>query len=180
MKQPNVNCCDKNVTPWRDGKRILKNIDDHPISGTTGVIKFNKFGQRENFHFQVDKFQCEMRECRFEKIATWDGDQVILTRNMSEIKDEIHESLSTKMFTVVTLEGMPYLRRTNATNPADPNDQYEGFSKDLLDEIAKRLNLTYKFVLAKDKLHGSKNNETQKWNGMIREVSDQVSSSNWF
>lgn len=175
LRQPNLSCKYKNINSWEDGKLILENIDKYPINGTTGLISFNEFGEREQFHFQVDKLQCEKKKhCRFERIAVWTDDQIILTRNMTEISMQISQTISEKTFVVVTRLGMPFLRKKKPTNPSDLNDHFEGFSKDLMDEISKRLNFKYVFELVKDKSYGNIDKKTEKWNGMVKDILDRV------
>lgn len=177
LRAPNLNCYARSASVWEEGATILKYIDERPVNGTTGLIQFNEYGQRDQFHFQVDKWQCEKkRNCKFERIAVWNNDEVILTRNMSEITMQISQSISEKVFVVITRLGMPFLREKVPTNPLDLNDQYEGFSKDIMDEISTRLNFKYVLELVKDKSYGNIDKRTEKWNGMVKEILDRVRS----
>lgn len=73
---------------------------------------------------------------------------------------------------------MPYLEyKPNPDGlPLTGNDQFEGFSKDLMDEIAKIKNFKYKLVLVPDNHPGNHDPLTGKWNGMIGEILEGVSS----
>ena len=55
------------------------------------------------------------------------------------------------------------------------NDRFEGYSLDLIDSIAKGLNFTYEFRLTPDKQHGSLDAKTKKWNGLVKDLLDNVS-----
>lgn len=55
------------------------------------------------------------------------------------------------------------------------NEQFEGYSMDLIAAIAKQLNFTFKFVLAEDGQYGSYNEKTKSWNGLIKDILDRVS-----
>uniref|UniRef100_A0A0K8TK31 Glutamate receptor, ionotropic kainate 2 n=1 Tax=Lygus hesperus TaxID=30085 RepID=A0A0K8TK31_LYGHE len=68
-------------------------------------------------------------------------------------------------------KGEPYLRIRDEN--AEGNDRYEGYSMELIDEIAKDLNFKYKFYLAPDGAYGSYNKKTKQWNGLIRELRER-------
>lgn len=55
------------------------------------------------------------------------------------------------------------------------NARYEGISMDIIDAIAKDLGFKYRFELVPDKEYGSLNKVTKQWNGLIRELREQVS-----
>lgn len=55
------------------------------------------------------------------------------------------------------------------------NDQYEGYSVDLIDGIAKILGFKYRFEPAKDNKYGSFNKVTKKWDGLVKDLLDRVS-----
>lgn len=57
------------------------------------------------------------------------------------------------------------------------NDRFEGYSINLIDEIAKELNFKYEFTLAPDGKYGSYNKVTKKWDGLIKQLLDRVSLS---
>jgi len=63
---------------------------------------------------------------------------------------------------------------TRSLVPLTGNDQYEGHNIDLLKALSEMLGFKYKVRLAADKGYGSLKNG--KWNGMIKEVMDGVSS----
>lgn len=146
------------------------------MNGTTGIIQFNENGLRDRFHFQIDKLECEKRgKCAFQKIAVWDDGRLNLTRDMHEITMRISEKIQDKNFIVVTKVGMPFLQEVQPSEGLVGNDRYEGFSKDLMDAIASRLKFKYTLVLVSG--YGNIDKVTEKWNGMIREILDRVSSS---
>lgn len=62
----------------------------------------------------------------------------------------------------------------NKELPESEKECYEGFSKDLIDLIAKDLRFSYKIVLAPDGKRGSMNPVTGKWDGIIKELQDRV------
>lgn len=54
------------------------------------------------------------------------------------------------------------------------NDRFEGFGIDLIDELSRLLGFKYIFKLQEDGKYGSQDNVTKEWNGMIRELIEDV------
>ena len=54
------------------------------------------------------------------------------------------------------------------------NARYEGYSMDIIDTIAKELGFKYRFEVVPDNEYGSLNKVTKQWNGLIRELREQV------
>lgn len=54
------------------------------------------------------------------------------------------------------------------------NDRFEGFGIDLIHELSLMLGFNYTFKLQEDGVYGSKNNATNEWSGMIKELLDEV------
>lgn len=54
------------------------------------------------------------------------------------------------------------------------NDRFEGYSINLIDEIAKELNFKYEFTLTPDGKYGSYNRVTKKWDGLVKQLLDRV------
>jgi hypothetical protein len=56
------------------------------------------------------------------------------------------------------------------------NDKFEGFCKDIIDEIAKMLNFQYNLSVVPDRKFGSLKPPPRYWTGMIRHLLDDVSN----
>lgn len=54
------------------------------------------------------------------------------------------------------------------------NERFEGFVVDVIDEVSKLLGFNYVLRLVADSNYGSYNPVTKEWNGIIRELLDQV------
>lgn len=54
------------------------------------------------------------------------------------------------------------------------NERFEGFGIDIIHELSMLLGFKYIFKLQEDGAYGTYNNATGEWNGMIRELRDQV------
>lgn len=57
------------------------------------------------------------------------------------------------------------------------NDQFEGYSMDLIDGIAQVLNFSYVFELVPDNAYGSYDPKTKEWNGLIKQLLERVSEN---
>lgn len=68
--------------------------------------------------------------------------------------------------------------RKDSSDKLIGNAQYEGYNVDLIYEISRILHFNYQIVLVPDGRYGSFNKETREWDGMIRELLDQVSKFN--
>lgn len=62
----------------------------------------------------------------------------------------------------------------NSSSELFGNDKFEGIVKDILEELSKSLQFTYKLSISKDNSYGSINKTTNQWTGMVRELIDQV------
>ena len=54
------------------------------------------------------------------------------------------------------------------------NDRFEGYGVDLINELSMLLGFKYEFKLQEDGKYGNMDNVTKEWNGMIRELQDEV------
>jgi len=70
---------------------------------------------------------------------------------------------------VTTALSPPFMMLKTNSSPPNTNDQFEGYLKDVLDEIAPRVGFTYTLQLAKNNGYGYKNSNGE-WKGMIGEV----------
>lgn len=58
--------------------------------------------------------------------------------------------------------------------PLYGNDRFEGFSIDLIHELALMEGFNYTFIIREDKANGKMNPETKKWSGMIGDIIEGV------
>ena len=62
----------------------------------------------------------------------------------------------------------------NPDYPRNSPDEFMGYCIDMLKELQDEIGFKTKISLVKDGVYGSLDPETKKWNGMIRELIDQV------
>lgn len=59
------------------------------------------------------------------------------------------------------------------------NERYEGYSVDLIDNIAKLIGFSYKIEIVADNKQGSYDKTTKKWNGLVKYLLDRVGDTNF-
>lgn len=174
---------------WPLGAQIVRYMGLKTEHGLTGRIVFDDgnvgddddgdrvvgAGDRVDFSVEVVELTGDNR---FRPIASWTPDGgVALQRNATEESERIVSSLRDKIVVVAARIGEPYLRLReqppDAVTPLTGNDRYEGFSMDLIDEIANELQFRYRFELVADNAYGSYNRHTKRWDGLVKELLDR-------
>ena len=64
----------------------------------------------------------------------------------------------------------------NPDYPRKSPDEFMGYCIDMLNELQDTIGFRTKISLVKDGVYGNLDPETKKWNGMIRELIDQVNA----
>ena len=80
--------------------------------------------------------------------------------------------MANKTFVVTVLLNEPYAMLKEEKQQLYGNDRYEGFSIDMMDEIARILMFNVSYKIVRDLKYGSRDKTTGKWNGAIGEVLD--------
>lgn len=78
------------------------------------------------------------------------------------------------MTKVDRFQSAPYGMLKDSALQLTGNERFEGFGIDLIHELSLMLGFNYVFRLQEDGSYGSINNVTKEWNGMIRELLDEV------
>lgn len=55
------------------------------------------------------------------------------------------------------------------------NDRFEGFGIDVIQELSQILGFNYTIVIQEDGAYGNYNRTTNEWNGMLKEIIEDVS-----
>ena len=72
----------------------------------------------------------------------------------------------------------PYFMLKESSEKLVGNERFEGFVVDVIDEVSKLLGFKYILRMAGDSNYGALNPVTGEWNGIIRELLDQVFDQN--
>ncbi|XP_075228075.1 glutamate receptor ionotropic, kainate 2-like isoform X2 [Lycorma delicatula] len=153
-----------------NGFRLIHFMRVMQREGMTGQMGFDEeTGHRTFFSIEI----VQLVEKGFKKLGSWDPKYGInYSRSTSEMEGEQLQNIKNKTFIVASKIGSPYLEKKAGEGLKD-NDRFEGYSLDLIDEIAKELGFTYIFRLVPDGKHGSLNKKTGQWDGLIRELQER-------
>ncbi|XP_073531864.1 glutamate receptor ionotropic, kainate 2 isoform X1 [Phyllobates terribilis] len=156
--------------PWRFGTRFINLIKEAHWEGLTGRITFNKTnGLRTDFDLDV----ISLKEEGLEKIGTWDpASGLNMTENQKEKPANITDSLSNRSLIVTTILEEPYVMFKKSDKPLYGKERFEGYCIDLLQKLSEILGFKYEIRLVEDGKYGVKDDATQQWNGMVRELMD--------
>lgn len=175
-----LNCSSDKRQSWSNGLKIAAFLKHREEEGITGPIRLNHEGKRTGFSLDIiemfqKKADKQVVESGFRTIAKWDEvNRVSYTRSEDELEQERISSLQDKKFIVVSRRGPPFLMLRNSTNETFVgNDRFEGYSKDLMDEIAEVIGFKYVLELVPDNAYGSYDKKTRKWNGLIKHLLDR-------
>lgn len=79
------------------------------------------------------------------------------------------------LFLFAFRQSEPYGMLKETAEKQEGNAQFEGFGIELIDELSKKLGFSYTFYLQPDNKYGGLDAKTGEWNGMLREIIDNVS-----
>ncbi|XP_023312527.1 glutamate receptor ionotropic, kainate 3, partial [Anoplophora glabripennis] len=143
----------------------MKEIE--PPSTLSGPIKFDDNGNRINFNMQV----VDILQDRI--IADWfASNQSLLLRRSPTVR----QFLGNQGIVIVSSRlGEPYLmyRKPKEGEILYGNDRYEGYSLDLITEIAKLIGYKFEFRLTADGQYGQWNERNKKWSGLIGDILEE-------
>ncbi|XP_068188830.1 glutamate receptor ionotropic, kainate 2 isoform X3 [Antennarius striatus] len=156
--------------PWRFGNRFMALIKEAHWDGLTGRITFNRTnGLRTDFDLDV----ISLKEEGLAKIGTWDPPSGLnMTDNQRGKTTNVSESLTNRSLIISTILEEPYVMFKKSDKPLYGNDRFEGYCIDLLRELANILGFTYEVRLVEDGKYGAQDENTDQWNGMVKELMD--------
>ena len=169
-----VNCMQGQV--WRDGFKIVDYIKKVEFNGLTGEITFDEKGFRSNFKLEL----LEKRRDNMIKVGVWEPAMGInFTLTQTELDEQKVEKLQNKTLRITTSTNAPFVMKRQLDVPKEAQERlsfeekYEGYVLDFVYALSEKLKFKYQFHIVGDGKYGSQlpNGE---WNGMIRELQDQV------
>ncbi|XP_046988610.1 glutamate receptor ionotropic, kainate 2-like [Schistocerca americana] len=153
---------------WDHGISVRDFIRDMRHEGLSGNIMFDAEGRRVGFSLEV----LELSAAGFRPVAKWTPEEgFVSSKTETETLEEKQSILQGRHLIVSSRIGAPYLmEKEHTTPPRVGNDRYEGYSMDLITQIAEILNFTFEFKLAPDGQYGNRNEKTGTWNGLVGEL----------
>lgn len=173
----------------QDVVRILK---QDMFEGITGSLTFDNNGNRYNYTIlitEVSMFKNRLRELSLEdngnnnrtdmleadtlKIGQWvsyqDGSQLQMYKDVERSNKTTSFPLRGRLAKVVMILEKPFTMYKRDHTKKQGNDRFEGYSVDLISEVAKMLDFKYEIYLVHDEKFGTKK-PNGEWNGMIGEL----------
>eukprot|EP00105_Crassostrea_gigas_P020120 XP_011438820.1 PREDICTED: glutamate receptor 2 [Crassostrea gigas] len=159
--------------PWQHGQNILKELKSVEFNGLTGPVSFDENGYRKNYEIHVSRVGLNQPPLR---IGKWSKGHFTV---VGEDENNFYQSNFTRrdgVIRITTILVAPFLQYKKGGNASDKNynNRFEGFMVDLMEKIAERLNLKYRFQLVHDNQYGRQDMKTGKWNGIMGELIDGV------
>ncbi|KAK3594051.1 hypothetical protein CHS0354_040812 [Potamilus streckersoni] len=140
--------------------------------GMTGSIQFNATGARTNYTLQLYKHG---GEDIYTKTAAWrpDGktvhERLKMVKENKTVKPEVKGIFSEVEKVVVVLEEPFVMLRQNVYgDKLKGNEMYEGFTIDLLNMLAKRLQFKYEIMISPENAYGVNMNGV--WTGIVGQI----------
>ncbi|KAL9925587.1 glutamate receptor ionotropic, kainate 2 isoform X1 [Glossina fuscipes] len=169
LQLPKVEC--RRNRSWPMGRRIIEFMKARSDEVATGRVDFNQYGQRSFFTLRF----LGLTQIGFQELATWDPVNGLLAKESDDLSDKLlGQKMQNKTFIITSRIGAPFLmsREAEEGEILQGNARYEGYSMDLIDAIAKKLEFKYEFQLAPDGRYGSYNKDTKQWDGLVRQILD--------
>ncbi|KPJ19819.1 Glutamate receptor, ionotropic kainate 2 [Papilio machaon] len=164
LKRPEGLSCE-NGTSWNHGSSLLNFMKTNKVEGFTRTLTFNGHGDRHNVIFDV----LELTPAGNITIGTWNNNNLTISRPILAGSDIVEETImKNRTFKVLIATSAPYGYVKESSDQLEGNDRYEGFTIDLIEKLSEILGFSYEFEVELE--YGTKDPQTQKWNGMIYQL----------
>ncbi|KAG5445604.1 Serine/threonine-protein kinase grik2 [Clonorchis sinensis] len=161
---------------WNPGLSLMNDIRairPENFRGLTGTFQFDGHGWRSNINLHILEHGAE----GFRQFGYWNMEEgLTVTRNFSQILQEMQTELKGKVLRITTKEEKPYMMYKGNVSSGEPKStdpkDWRGFCIDLLNEIGKELNFTYTINLVPDSTYGNAKiiDGEEVWDGMVQEL----------
>ncbi|XP_022085680.1 glutamate receptor ionotropic, kainate 2-like isoform X2 [Acanthaster planci] len=158
-------CYDNKPKSWKGGIRLRKMLHRTETTGLMGRMRFNHSSLNDEIAVDVITLESGRNQTKAWKIGGWDPEN-----RLNLVKTPFSRGFAAFIsnnttFRIVTVVEAPFVNRDETVN----GYKYSGFCIDMLELIAKELNLKYELYLVPDGNYGGKNDDGT-WNGLIGEV----------
>ncbi|CAN8006284.1 unnamed protein product, partial [Ixodes hexagonus] len=162
-------CGDRPSVPQELGEIITRNLRERSFQGLTGAIRFTSDGCRIDYNVHVVQLNVNN-----EAIAEWSdtkGFEPVVRPAKAEVNDT--GVLDKDKTYVIQSVLKPYLMVKESPDAPDRtgNDRYDGYCKDLIDALARELDIKYELKAAEETVYGRRDHKVQGgWTGLIGQV----------
>lgn len=165
-------CGDRPSVPQELGEIITRNLRERSFQGLTGSIRFTSDGCRIDYNVHVVQLNVNNEAV---KIAEWSdtkGFEPVIKPARVEVNDTGVLDKD-KTYVIQSVLEKPYLMVKESPDAQDRtgNDRYDGYCKDLIDALARELDIKYELRAAEETVYGRRDHKVRGgWTGLIGEV----------
>ncbi|KAK8780357.1 hypothetical protein V5799_018301 [Amblyomma americanum] len=165
-------CGERPSVPQELGEIITRNLRERSFQGLTGPIRFTSDGCR--IDYKVHIVQLNTTNEAF-KVAEWSDTKGFepVVKPPKPLVNETEELNKDRVYLVQSVLDKPYLMVKDSGDGPERtgNDRYEGYCKDLMEAIAKELQIKYELKAAEETAYGRRDHKVQGgWTGLIGQV----------
>ncbi|XP_018576212.1 glutamate receptor ionotropic, kainate 2-like [Anoplophora glabripennis] len=167
IRSNSINCFGS--TTSRNGYTFASYMKERkPLLTLSGPIEFDNYGNRIDFNIHVvDVIENQI-------LADWyaSNSSLVLRRNSNEREFAAVTNLQKIVVNVTSRLGDPYLMKKTPEEGKTlyGNDRYEGYSMDLIQEIANIIGFRFEFHLTKDGQYGKWDESQKRWTGLVGDL----------
>ncbi|CAG5120361.1 unnamed protein product, partial [Candidula unifasciata] len=139
----------------------------------SGHIQFDATGQRTDYTLQLYNHG---GEDMYKLVATWNPNfptpetRLNVTGDDSQEKDLDEMGIFPDMVMIVVVEERPFvMKRNEPYSNSEKNDEFEGFTIDLIKRLSEELKFEYTIYRSPDNQYGT-NRSDGSWDGMVGEI----------
>ncbi|KAJ8912942.1 hypothetical protein NQ315_017273 [Exocentrus adspersus] len=164
-----IDCYNENQIRSEFGLTISAYMKERKPSLTlSGPLKFDESGHRIDFNVHVvDVLDKKV-------IANWfaSNNSLVLSRSSNETENAAVANLQKILVKVSSRLGEPYLMVKKAEEGEElyGNERYEGYSMDLIKEVAKLIGFKFEFFITSDGKYGNFDETKKKWTGLVGDL----------
>ncbi|GAB6033164.1 hypothetical protein CHUAL_012772 [Chamberlinius hualienensis] len=165
-----IDCSKDTVNAWEHGEKIMRAIRKVEMEGLTGNISFDDEGKRRNHSLDVVEMTIYSETVT---IGKWYEDRGLIPIYPKYTRLTTAQPYENKTYIVTTILEEPYimLKKHDGDKVLEGNDRFEGYCKDLAEQIAARLKINFIIKLVNDSTYGAENpNVVGGWDGMVGEL----------
>ncbi|CAH0720017.1 unnamed protein product, partial [Brenthis ino] len=159
-----------NAEAWFYGSSLITFMKTNKIEGATRSLIFDGFGQRNNVIMDI----LELTPAGNQTIGTWINKEIKPSRppmSAAEIAEETIMRNKTFKVLIATVAA-PFGYEKESHQHLEGNDRYEGFTIDLIDQVAELLGFSYEFEV--ENTYGDFKPLTNVSNGMVKKLREDV------
>lgn len=153
-------------------EKMSKQIHQTEFYGETGHLNFDADGKRDNFTLFVTALSDDRSIYTigrwYSKVDLFDTRLQLSGKQANSNRSTIFP-LKGRTAKVVMIEERPFTMMKRDSHMRKGNARFQGFTVDLIDEVARMLDFEYEIYLVNDGKFGSKL-KNGEWNGMIGEL----------